>query len=326
MLLLIRELKQNMQSSRQGGHRQIMKMSFRSRKRKENEEFANAYAQGHSMAGDIWRRLLRDKSSVVSMGFLCLIVLLAIFANVLFDESLVTMQNTAIRNNPPSWEHWFGTDLYGRDIFIRMVFGSRVSLTIGIVTMGVSMIIGGLLGAVAAYFGGKIDGIIMRFTDMFMAIPETLLALCVVAAMGASAVSLIVAMTVAAVPGNCRLVRSTVLSIVDTEYVEAARACGMRDIGIIVKEIIPNSLGPIIVVSTQGIANLMLTASSLSYLGMGIQPPNPEWGAMISEAREFLRSDPYMCIIPGIVIVLTALSFNLLGDGLRDAMDPRLKD
>lgn len=326
MLLLIRELKQNMQSSRQGGQRQIMKMSFRSRKRKENEEFANAYAQGHSMAGDIWRRLLRDKSSVVSMGFLCLVVLLAIFANVLFDESLVTMQNTAIRNNPPSWEHWFGTDLYGRDIFIRMVFGSRVSLTIGIVTMGVSMIIGGLLGAVAAYFGGKIDGIIMRFTDMFMAIPETLLALCVVAAMGASAVSLIVAMTVAAVPGNCRLVRSTVLSIVDTEYVEAARACGMRDIGIIVKEIIPNSLGPIIVVSTQGIANLMLTASSLSYLGMGIQPPNPEWGAMISEAREFLRSDPYMCIIPGIVIVLTALSFNLLGDGLRDAMDPRLKD
>ena len=326
MLLLIRELKQNMQSSRQGGQRQIMKMSFRSRKRKENEEFANAYAQGHSMAGDIWRRLLRDKSSVVSMGFLCLIVLLAIFANVLFDESLVTMQNTAMRNNPPSWEHWFGTDLYGRDIFIRMVFGSRVSLTIGIVTMGVSMIIGGLLGAVAAYFGGKIDGVIMRFTDMFMAIPETLLALCVVAAMGASAVSLIVAMTVAAVPGNCRLVRSTVLSIVDTEYVEAARACGMRDIGIIVKEIIPNSLGPIIVVSTQGIANLMLTASSLSYLGMGIQPPNPEWGAMISEAREFLRSDPYMCIIPGIVIVLTALSFNLLGDGLRDAMDPRLKD
>jgi len=183
-----------------------------------------------------------------------------------------------------------------------------------------------LLGAIAAYFGGKIDSVIMRLTDMFMAIPETLLALCVVAAMGASAVSLIAAMTIACIPGNCRLVRSTVLGIVDTEYVEAARACGMGNFGIIVKEIIPNSLGPIIVVSTQGIANLMLTASSLSYLGMGIQPPNPEWGAMISEAREFLRSDPYMCIIPGIVIVLTALSFNLLGDGLRDAMDPRLKD
>ena len=187
-------------------------------------------------------------------------------------------------------------------------------------------LIGGLLGAVAAYFGKATDSIIMRLTDMFMAIPETLLALCVVAAMGASAVSLIVAMTVACVPGNCRLVRSTVLSIVDAEYVEAARACGMSDLQIIVKEIIPNCLGPIIVVSTQGIAGIMLTASSLSYLGMGIQPPNPEWGAMISEAREFLRSAPYTCIIPGIVIVLTALSFNLLGDGLRDAMDPRLKD
>jgi len=301
-------------------------LNYGKQKAKEIDELALASQRGNSMAKDIWKRLLRDKSSVVSMCFLLLILFLAIFANVLFDETLVTAQNTAIRNNPPSMEHWFGTDLYGRDIFIRMVFGSRVSLAIGIVTMAVSMIIGGLLGAIAAYFGGKIDSVIMRLTDMFMAIPETLLALCVVAAMGASAVSLIAAMTIACIPGNCRLVRSTVLGIVDTEYVEAARACGMGNFGIIVKEIIPNSLGPIIVVSTQGIANLMLTASSLSYLGMGIQPPNPEWGAMISEAREFLRSDPYMCIIPGIVIVLTALSFNLLGDGLRDAMDPRLKD
>ena len=128
------------------------------------------------MGKDIWKRLLRDKSSVISMIFLCVIVLLAVFANLLFDESLITMQNTALRNNPPSWEHWFGTDLYGRDIFIRMVYGSRVSLAIGVITMGVSMIAGGLLGAVAAYFGGKIDDIIMRLTDMFMAIPETLLA------------------------------------------------------------------------------------------------------------------------------------------------------
>ena len=304
----------------------MAKLTSKSQKRKENEEFALAYTRGHSMTADIWRRLLRDKSSVVSMGFLCIIFLLAIFANLLFDEALVTAQDYSATNQPPSFEHWFGTDLYGRDIFIRMVFGSRVSLAIGIITMAASMIIGGLLGAIAAYFGGKLDGIIMRVTDMFMAIPETLLALCVVAAMGASAVSLIVAMTVASIPGNCRLVRSTVLGIVDTEYVEAARASGMRNLGIIIKEIIPNSLGPIIVVSTQGIANLMLTASSLSYLGMGIQPPNPEWGAMIAEARDSLRSDPYMCIIPGIVIVLTALSFNLLGDGLRDAMDPRLKD
>lgn len=303
-----------------------MSMSFGKKRKQELDDLAASAGYGHSMASEIWHRLLRDKSSVISLAFLCVIFLIAIFANVLFDESMVTTQNTAIRCSGPSLEHWFGTDLYGRDIFIRMAFGSRVSLTIGIVTMGVSMLVGGLLGAMAAYFGGWIDSVVMRLTDMFMAIPETLLALCVVAAMGASATSLIVAMAVAAVPGNCRLVRSTVLSVVDTDYVEAARACGMSNFSIIVKEIIPNSLGPIIVVSTQGIANLMLTASSLSYLGMGIQPPNPEWGAMISEAREFLRSDPYMCIIPGVVIVLTALSFNLLGDGLRDAIDPRLKD
>ena len=260
--------------------------SFATEKKKRLDDIAVSGTRRHSRTADIWRRLVRDKSAVVSMVLLGIIVLLAIFANVLFDETAVTAQNYDIRNDPPSWEHWFGTDLYGRDIFIRMVFGSRVSLIIGIVTMAASMIIGGLLGAVAAYFGKVTDSIIMRLTDMFMAIPETLLALCVVAAMGASAVSLIVAMTVACVPGNCRLVRSTVLSIVDSEYVEAARACGMSNLEIIIKEIIPNSLGPIIVVSTQGIAGIMLTASSLSYLGMGIQPPNPEWGAMISEARE----------------------------------------
>lgn len=301
--------------------------AFAAMKRRQLDQTAvNGTRRHSSRTAEIGRRLLRDKSAVASMVFLGVIVLLAVFANVLFDQSAVAAQNINARNCPPSWEHWFGTDLYGRDIFIRMVFGSRVSLIIGVVTMVTSMVIGGLLGAVAAYFGGVIDSVIMRLTDMFMAIPETLLALCVVAAMGASAVSLIVAMTVACVPGNCRLVRSTVLSIVDSEYVEAARACGMSDLGIIVKEILTNALGPIIVVSTQGIAGIMLTASSLSYLGMGIQPPNPEWGAMISEAREFLRSAPYTCIIPGIVIVLTALSFNLLGDGLRDAMDPRLKD
>lgn len=300
--------------------------AFAAMRGRQLDQAAAGGTRRYSRTADIGRRLVRDKSAVASMVFLGIIVLLAVFANVLFDQSAVAAQNINARNCPPSWEHWFGTDLYGRDIFVRMVFGSRVSLIIGVVTMASSMVIGGLLGAVAAYFGGVIDSVIMRLTDMFMAIPETLLALCVVAAMGASAVSLIVAMTVACVPGNCRLVRSTVLGIVDSEYVEAARACGMSHLGIIVKEILTNALGPIIVVSTQGIAGIMLTASSLSYLGMGIQPPNPEWGAMISEAREFLRSAPYTCIIPGIVIVLTALSFNLLGDGLRDAMDPRLKD
>ncbi len=277
-------------------------------------------------SNEIWKRMLRDKSSVVSLVFIVILILVAIFANFLIDKDLVTAQNVAERIQGPSLTHWFGTDLYGRDIFARVIYGSRVSLSIGIFTVIISTVIGGLLGAVAAYFGGRIDDIIMRITDIFLAIPEQLLAMCVVAAMGATPISVIAALSVAVIPNRCRLVRSTVLSIVDTQYVEAARACGMKDLGIIIKEIMPNTLGPIIVVSTQGIASIMLTASSLSYLGVGIQPPTPEWGAIIFEAREFLRIAPYMCVLPGIVIVLTALAFNLVGDGLRDALDPRLKD
>ncbi|MDM8533260.1 ABC transporter permease [Clostridiaceae bacterium HSG29] len=279
-----------------------------------------------SMWKEIGKRMIKDKPSLISFIFIVALILVSIFANFLIDVDLVTAQNGAERIQSPSFAHWFGTDLYGRDIFARVVYGSRVSLSIGIITVLISTSIGGLLGAVAAYFGGLLDDIIMRVTDVVLAIPEQLLAMCVVAAMGATPTSVIAALSIAVIPTRTRLVRSTVLGIVDTEYVEAARASGMGNIGIIVKEIMPNTLGPIIVVSTQGIASIMLTASSLSYLGVGIQPPTPEWGAIIFEAREFLRLAPYMCILPGLVIVVTALAFNLMGDGLRDALDPRLKD
>jgi len=277
-------------------------------------------------AAEVIKRMMRDKACMVSCIFILILFFVAIFANVLIDEEMVTLQNPEIRKQPPSAEHWFGTDLYGRDIFARVVYGSRVSLAIGLTTVLISTIIGGLLGAVAAYVGGVVDGVIMRITDVFLAIPEQLLAMCVVAALGATPVSVIAALSIVVIPNRCRLVRSTVLGIVNSQYVEAAKACGMKDLRIIVQEIIPNTLGPIIVVSTQGIASIMLTVSSLSYLGVGIQPPTPEWGAIIYEAREFLRMEPYMCLLPGVVIVLTALAFNLAGDGLRDALDPRLKD
>lgn len=274
----------------------------------------------------IWTRMLRSKISVFALCIICIIVLLSIFANFIVDESLVTMQNVTIRNQPPSSEHWFGTDIYGRDIFARVLYGSRISLIIGVVTVIISTVIGSMLGSIAAYFGGLLNDIIMRFADMLMAIPEQLLAMIIVAAMGATASSLILALSIAVIPHRIRLIHSTVLSIIGTEYVEAARACGMSDLRIIMTEILPNTLGPTIVVSTQGLASIILTASSLSYLGVGIQPPTPEWGAIISEAREYMRTAPYMVIIPGVVMVITALSFNLMGDGLRDAMDPRLKD
>jgi peptide/nickel transport system permease protein len=290
------------------------------------DELIAVESHGLSRSQEIWMRLMRDKSSMISLGFIVILVLVAIFANLLIDESLVTEQSAAERIQGPSAKHWFGTDLYGRDIFARVVYGSRISLSIGIFTVIISTTIGGLLGAIAAYYGGVPDGIIMRITDVFLAIPEQLLAMTVVAALGATPLSVIAALSVAVIPNRARLVRSAVLGIVDSQYVEAARAIGMKSQGIIFKEIIPNTLGPIIVVSTQGIASIMLTASSLSYLGVGIQPPTPEWGAIIFEAREFLRIAPYMLLLPGFVIVLTALAFNLVGDGLRDALDPRLKD
>lgn len=296
------------------------------RKKPTAEELIAKESYGLSRSKEIWMRLMRDKSSVISLGFIVILILVSVFANFLIDESLVTEQNVAERIQGPSAKHLFGTDLYGRDIFARVVYGSRISLSIGLFTVFISTAIGGLLGAIAAYFGGSIDSIIMRITDVFLAIPEQLLAMTVVAALGASPASVIAALSVAVIPNRTRLVRSAVLGIVDTQYVEAARAVGMNSQGIIFKEIIPNTFGPVIVVSTQGIASIILTVSSLSYLGVGIQPPTPEWGSIIFEAREFLRIAPYMILLPGLVIVLTALAFNLVGDGLRDALDPRLKD
>lgn len=296
------------------------------RKKPTAEELIAKESYGLSRSKEIWMRLMRDKSSMISLGFIVILILVSIFANFLIDESLVTEQNVAERIQGPSAKHLFGTDLYGRDIFARVVYGSRISLSIGLFTVFISTTIGGLLGAIAAYFGGSIDSIIMRITDVFLAIPEQLLAMTVVAALGASPASVIAALSVAVIPNRTRLVRSAVLGIVDSQYVEAARAVGMNSQGIIFKEIIPNTLGPVIVVSTQGIASIILTVSSLSYLGVGIQPPTPEWGSIIFEAREFLRIAPYMILLPGLVIVVTALAFNLVGDGLRDALDPRLKD
>ena len=279
-----------------------------------------------SGVAQVWRRLLKNKSSVMGLVFLMILVVVTVCANLLIDPELVTKQDYAIRNLPPSAEHWFGTDIYGRDILARVIYGARVSLTIGVVTVIVSTGVGALLGAIAAYYGGFIDEAIMRVCDVLVAVPETLLAMCVVTAMGANATSLITALVIAVVPNRCRLVRSTVLGVAGREYVEAAKAAGMKNLRIILTQIMPNSMGPVIVVSMQGVANMMLTAAGLSYLGVGIQPPTPEWGAIIAQARDYLRIAPYMCVIPGVVLALTALSFNLLGDGLRDALDPKLKD
>ena len=290
-----------------------------------NEPNTTAVKKKHKFA-EVWKRLCKNTGAVIGMIIILIFVLGAVFANLIRPYDLVIRQEAAIRLDPPSAEHWFGTDAYGRDVFARVLYGSRISLSIGFFTAAFSLIFGGILGAAGAYYGGQVDNIIMRVMDMFTAIPGTLLALAIVAALGTSMVNLLIAITISSIPGFVRLIRSTVLTVVESDYVEAARACGTGDARIILRHILPNAIGPIIVQTTTSISDMILTASGLSFIGMGVQAPTPEWGAMISEAREFYRQKPYLVIFPGVCIILTALSFNLIGDGLRDALDPRLRD
>lgn len=280
----------------------------------------------HSQLHDIWRALLKNKTAVAGMIFILLLTLAAIFADVIADyDTVVIKNNVSQRLQPPSKEHWFGTDAYGRDEFARIVHGARVSLIIGVCTTLLAMLGGMILGAVAGYYGGIVEGVIMRFCDVFMSIPAILMAMAIVAALGQGLTNLIIALTVTTIPGFARIMRSQILTIRESDFVEAARASGSSDFSIIFQHIIPNAIGPLIVQGTLTIASSILSAAGLSYVGLGIEPPRPEWGAMLSEARSYMRAYPYLLYFPGIMIVLTALSFNLFGDGLRDAMDPRLK-
>ena len=201
-----------------------------------------------------------------------------------------------------------------------------MSLSIGEVTSLITLVVGGMLGAVAGYYGGAVDNIIMRIMDTFMCIPFMLLALAIVASLGPSMTNLLIAITISNIPSTTRLGRSCILTVVDQDYVEAAKSYCANDLRIIVKYILPNAMGPIIVNTTMGMASMILAAAGLSFIGMGIQPPDPEWGSMLSSARDFMRTSPYLLYIPGIAIVLSVLSINLVGDGLRDALDPKLKD
>lgn len=275
---------------------------------------------------DFFHRLAKNKGALVGLILLIILLLIAASADLIAPYELVTAQKAVDRLQAPSAAHIFGTDAYGRDVFARVIHGSRISLLVGVGSAAFCLIVGGFLGAATAYFGGKFDEILMRIMDMIMAIPATLLALSIVAALGTSMVNLVLAISISYTPRFVRLVRSAVLPQVGMDYVEAAKASGSGNMRIIFKEIIPNAIGPIIVETTQSLSNMILEASGLSYIGMGVQPPNPEWGAMLSEAREVMRTVPHLIIIPGIFIIITALSFNLLGDGLRDAIDPRLKD
>lgn len=286
----------------------------------------NAYRK-KSQFLSVWRRFRRNKLAMLGLVIFMVIALSAVFADVLAGyEDLAITQNEDARMLPPSAEHIFGTDNYGRDMFARIIHGARNSLTIGISSTLIGLFLGCVLGGLAAYYSGVVDNTIMRVLDMIACIPSILLALTIVFALGASLINLLTAITIAIVPGFARVIRSAMLPIIGQEFIEAARACGATDLRILARYIIPNAIGPILVQGTMSVASLIMTAASLSFIGMGVQPPAPEWGSMLAEAREYIRYAPHMVIIPGMAIVLTALSLNLVGDGLRDALDPRLKN
>lgn len=280
----------------------------------------------NSQTQEALRRLFKNKAAVAGLFIIVMMVLLALFADVLFDyDTVVIKQNIPEMLQGPSASHLFGTDELGRDILARVVHGTRISLSIGFAATMMATLFGGTIGAVSGYFGRHIDMVISRFMDMLLAIPGTLLAIAVVAVLGTSIQNLILALTVSGIPKFARITRGAVLTVKDVEHIEAARAIGARDGTIILHHVIPNCLAPILVELTLNISFAILTISGLSFLGLGVQQPQPEWGAMLASSRTYIRDCSYMTFFPGLAIMITILAFNLLGDGLRDALDPRLK-
>ena len=275
---------------------------------------------------EFWRRFTKNKTAVLGLSIMIFILLIVIFADVIVPYSKCIEQAGAERLQGPGPKHFFGTDEYGRDLFARVIHGSRFSLFIGVATSLMALVFGSLIGASAGYFGGMIDNAIMRVVDVFMCVPPILLSLAVVAALGTNLRNLIIAMTISCIPGNVRLIRSVVLTVAEQDYVEAARSYGTGNGRIILRYVLPNAMGPIIVNTTMMISDMILSAAGLSFIGMGIQPPAPEWGALLSNAQTYLFSAPYMLLFPGLFIIITSLAFNLVGDGLTDALDPKLKD
>ena len=276
---------------------------------------------------EIWRRFRRSKSAVVGLIMLMVLIIMAIFAEFIAPYDPLE-QDLLNRMQPPlaSPGHILGTDELGRDIFSRIVFGARISVSVGLIAVTISLLGGVALGALAGYYGGVADNVIMRFNDILMAIPGTLLNISIVAAMGQGLQNVMIAIGISSIPGYCRITRASILSLRDQEFVEASRAAGASDFHIIVHHILPNCLAPLIVQATLRIGGSILMCASLSFIGIGIVPPTPEWGAMLSTGRDFLREAPHLTTIPGFAIMWAVFAMNLMGDGLRDALDPKLKD
>jgi peptide/nickel transport system permease protein len=277
-----------------------------------------------SMLVDVWRRLKKNKGAVVSLFVILVIIIVAIFAPVIAPYSY---DETGVKGFAhASAQHLLGTDKLGRDVLSRIIYGARASLLIGIVSVAISAVIGIFFGSIAGYFGGWIDNLLMRILDIYQSIPMMLLCLVLAAILGPSLKNAIIALAISMIPQFARMMRASILTVREMEYIEAAKSINGNTLHILMKHIIPNAISPLIVTITMNVGNAILIGAMLSFVGLGVQPPTPEWGTLISDARNYMKSYPTLAIYPGVCIMITVLAFNLLGDGLRDALDPRLKN
>lgn len=283
--------------------------------------------QKRSMWQEMWRNYKKNPSAMIGLIIIAIIVIVAIVAQFIYNYEIdIVQQNIKERFLAPGTPgHLLGTDNYGRDELVRILYGAKYSLAVGIVSVAISCLVGSTLGLIAGYYGGVTENIILRVCEVFMGIPSVLLGIAIMAAFGQSLFVLMLAVGLVYVPMFARTARAAVLPVREEEYIEAARVSGVNDFKIIFGHVLPNSLSPIIVQVTMGVANGILSASFLSFLGLGVPVPAPEWGAMLSSGREFIRDYGYLTTFPGLAIMITVLAINLMGDGLRDALDPKLK-
>ena len=289
-------------------------------------ENTNEVYKSRSLWEEAFRRLLKNKGAIVGAVFMILLIAAAIAAGFIYDyDTDVIGQNISNRLKWPSREHIFGTDELGRDIFTRVIYGARYSLFIGFGSEAIGLIIGIILGSLAGFHGGWVDMLVMRSADVLYAIPNIMIAVVIVSLLGTSTVNLLIALSVSSITSFARIARAAVMQLRSQEYIESAQAMGLPTWKIILKHVLPNILAPVIVQITLRVGSTIIAASSLSFLGIGVPSPAPEWGAMLSSGRSQMRTASYICIISGLAIMFTVLALNLLGDGLRDALDPKLK-
>jgi len=280
--------------------------------------------RSRSLWGDALRRLVRNPGSVTGAIILLALILIAVLAPVITHYDPIEIVPSQ-RLQAPSREHWFGTDAFGRDIYTRLVYGSRISLRMGLVSVGIALLLGVSSGMAAGFYGKRVDNILMRIVDITLAFPGILLALVVIAILGPSLFNAMIAVGISAAPTYARVTRGMVLKTKEEVFVESATAIGCRSGRIIMRHILPNILGPIVVVATLGVGGAIISGAALSFLGLGALPPTPEWGLILSEGRNYLRVAWWITTFPGLAIMVTVLSINLLGDGLRDALDPHMQ-